>query len=252
MTIDMLSVVICSITPAKFERVTAMYRRLLAGSEFEIIGIHDARGMAEGYNRGLTQSRGEIAIFSHDDVEFLTPEFAPRLLGHMQHCDVLGVAGTTRLGDAKWVNAGMPYVYGQVGAPNPANGTFQVCIWSAAQRRVEGIRAMDGVFLCAKKSVAEALRFDEQAYKDFHLYDIDFTFRAYLAGHRLSVANDLYIVHESLGAPTRTWHQDAAHFQAKFKTSLSPQTGRMSQFTLVTAPTAADVVEVMTPPHWGV
>jgi len=246
----MISIVICSITPAKFNRVTQMYRRLLAGTEFEIIGIHDAKGMAEGYNRGLAQSRGDLIVFSHDDVEFLAPEFAPRLLGHLGHCDVLGIAGTTRLGDARWVNAGMPYVYGQVAAPNP-NGTYQVCIWSAAQRRIDGIRAMDGVFLCARRPVVESLRFDEQAYKDFHLYDIDFTFRAHLAGHRLSVANDLYLVHQSTGSGSRTWPQDAAHFQAKFRTALSPPTGRMSQFTLVTAPTAADVVEVMTPPHWG-
>ena len=246
----MLSVIICSITPAKFQRVTEMYRRLLAGNEFEIIGIHDAQGMAEGYNRGIAQSRGDLLIFSHDDTEFLAPEFAPRLIGHMRHCDVLGAAGTTRLTDAKWVNAGMPYVYGQVGAPNPVNGTYQVCIWSAARRRIDGIQAIDGVFLCARRKVAEALRFDQEAYKDFHLYDIDFTFRAYLASHRLSVANDLYLVHDSLGAATRTWHQDAAHFQEQFKTSLMRPTNRQSHFALVSAPTAADVVEVMTPPHW--
>jgi GT2 family glycosyltransferase len=246
----MLSVIICSITPAKFQRVTQMYQRLLAGNEFEIIGIHDAKGMAEGYNRGLAQSRGDLVLFSHDDVEFLAPEFAPRLLEHMRHCDVLGVAGTTRLGDAKWVNAGMPYVYGQVAAPNPGNGTYQVCIWSAAQRRVDGMHAMDGVFLCARRAVVEALRFDPQSYQDFHLYDIDFTFRAHLAGHRLSTANDLYLVHESLGSATRTWHQDAARFEAQFKATLAPPTRRVSHFALVSAPTAADVVDVMTPPHW--
>jgi GT2 family glycosyltransferase len=247
----MVSVIICSITPAKFQRVTQVYRRLLAGNEFEIVGIHDAKGMAEGYNRGLAQSRGELVIFSHDDVEFLAPEFAPRLLEHMSHCDVLGVAGTTRLIDAKWVNAGMPYVYGQVAAPNRANGTFELLIWSAAQRRVDGMMALDGVFLCVRRPVAQALRFDERSYRDFHLYDIDFTFRAHLTGHRLSVASDLYVVHESTGSASRTWLQDAAHFQDKFRTSLSPPTRCMSKFTLVSAPTAAEVVEVMTPPHWG-
>ena len=54
-----MSVVICSIDSAKFARVTDNYRKLLDGREFEIIGIHDARSLADGYNRGIANARGE-------------------------------------------------------------------------------------------------------------------------------------------------------------------------------------------------
>jgi hypothetical protein len=37
--------------------------------DLEIIGIHDARSLADGYNRGIAQSRGEHIILSHDDIE---------------------------------------------------------------------------------------------------------------------------------------------------------------------------------------
>lgn len=247
---DMLSVIICSIDPVKFSRVTQMYGRLLAGNEFEIVGVHDALSMAEGYNRGLARSRGDLVIFSHDDVEFLTREFFARVQGHLLHCDLLGVAGTTRLCDAKWVTSAMPYVYGQVATPNPQAGMFDVAIWSAAARRIDRMQGMDGVFFCMRREVAQAIRFDQETFRDFHLYDLDFTFRAHLAGLRLSVATDLYIIHQSPGEASRTWPIDAARFLEKFKNSLAPKPYRSCRFTIINVQTIADVVEVMTPPHW--
>jgi len=54
-----ISVLICSIDADKYARVTANYQRLLSGHPHEIIGIHDARSLAEGYNRAVQKSRGE-------------------------------------------------------------------------------------------------------------------------------------------------------------------------------------------------
>ena len=98
----MISIVICSIDARKIAAVSEMYARLFAGHAHEIIHIPDARGLCEGYNRGFAQSRGELVIFSHDDVEFRAPDFAERLLGHMAHCDVAGVAGTDKLSGGDW------------------------------------------------------------------------------------------------------------------------------------------------------
>ena len=69
-----ISVVICSIDARKFERVSENYRMLFAGRDIEIIGIHDARSLAEGYTRGIAQSRGARVILSHDDIEILTAD----------------------------------------------------------------------------------------------------------------------------------------------------------------------------------
>src|SRR5436305_10032323 len=105
----MISVIICSIDPVRFARVCANYRQVLGNEPHEIIGIHDAKGMCEGYNRGLAQARGDIVIFSHDDIEILTPEFATRLKKHLLRFDVVGIAGTLLLVGAGWFNAGPPY-----------------------------------------------------------------------------------------------------------------------------------------------
>ena len=79
-----ISVIVCSIDDRKFAEASAMYSRLLKSKSFEMIRIPDARGMCEGYNRGIDQSSGDVIIFSHDDVELLNPDFADRLLKHLE------------------------------------------------------------------------------------------------------------------------------------------------------------------------
>src|SRR5258706_14834538 len=106
-----ISIVICSIDARKFERVSENYRALFVGRDIEIIGIHDARSLAEGYNRGIAQSRGARVILSHDDIEILTADFAPRIDRHLGDFDLIGIAGTTRVVAGKWAAAGDPYVF---------------------------------------------------------------------------------------------------------------------------------------------
>jgi hypothetical protein len=70
---SMISVVFCSIDSVLTESIERHYRTLLGDEPHEVIAIRDARSLAEGYNRGLDRSSGDIVIFSHDDIEFLDP-----------------------------------------------------------------------------------------------------------------------------------------------------------------------------------
>ncbi|HEX4797078.1 MAG TPA: glycosyltransferase [Humisphaera sp.] len=246
----MISVIICSINQARFARAKYMYGQLLAGAQHEIIGIHDATGLAEGYIRGAVKSKGEWVIFSHDDVQFGAPDFLQRLMGHMEQCDVLGIAGTRRMTDAKWIASGMPYAYGQVATPDPSDGSISVIIWSVPARRIEHIQALDGVFLCVRRTILDTVQFDANTFKGFHHYDLDFTFRAHLAGHRLVVATDLHAVHDSPGKPDAAWEADAQKFRAKFAALLAPPLPRSTSFCIVKVKTVEDMVDVMTPSHW--
>jgi len=93
----MFTVVICSRDEHRFRNAAEMYRRLLADKTVEVIRVADARSLAEGYNRALSHSHGELLIFSHDDLKILAPDFAGRLESYLDRFDVVGVAGTTRL-----------------------------------------------------------------------------------------------------------------------------------------------------------
>jgi GT2 family glycosyltransferase len=247
----MVSVVMCSNNPEKFEPAKAMYRRLLAGGPFEIIAIRDVTGLAEGYNRGVATAQGSILIFVHDDVEFLANDFRSKLLGHLEHCDVLGVQGTTRLRDGQLTGAGPPYSYGQVAVPNPTYPEcYDVQFWSVQGRRSDGMQALDGLFICAKRHVAESIRFDQETFCGFHLYDLDFTFRAHLAGYSISVANDLYPVHRSHGDKGQHWKDDKERFEKKFSGRLFDRPWRPFKTAAMAVTSKAEVIDVMTPLHW--
>ncbi|HZN68207.1 MAG TPA: glycosyltransferase, partial [Tepidisphaeraceae bacterium] len=113
----MFSVIICSRDNARFRIASEMYSGLLRDRAMQVVRVADARSLAEGYNRALRHSRGDIVLFSHDDVEILGTDFGSRLEAHLERFDIVGVAGTTRLIHPKWSAAGMPYLFGQVAYP---------------------------------------------------------------------------------------------------------------------------------------
>ncbi len=218
---DMISIIICSINPAKFAAVSKNFADRMGDAAFEIIGIHDARSLSEGYNRGTALSRGDILIFCHDDIEILTPDFLSRIRRHLQAYDVVGCAGTSCLIDSKWAYAGDPFIHGIVAYPEedawPANRFFTI-VWGGFDRAVvEGIQALDGLFLAANRRVLDAVRFDEATFDGFHLYDIDFTYAAHLAGFRVAVFKDILIVHQSYGNFGDDWTPYADKFMRKYQ-----------------------------------
>lgn len=246
----MISVIICSRDDAKYLAVSACYQRVLPATPFEIIRISDASGLAEGFNRGIERAHGDTLLFCHDDIEVIEPAFYQRLVGHLEHADLIGVAGTTRLVSGRWDEAGPPYSYGQVVHPNSKSGWLELAIWSAPSRRIGGMQALDGLLLCGRRDLFNALKFDQQTFRGFHLYDIDLTYRAFLAGYRLAVCCDLGIVHHSPGHYDNQWAAEAQAFQNKHRGTLPPNPKRPSQCGVIAVKRHEELLEVMHPPHW--
>lgn len=219
-----VSVVVCSIDPAKFAAVTANLTAVLAGCEHEIIGIHDAGSLCEGYARGLARSRGDILVFCHDDIEILTPDFATRLRAHLERFDIVGPVGTTRMAGASWLYSGWPHQHGIVvhaaRGPNP----FRVEVYGAPAAAVPGAQALDGLFLAGRRAAVEAVGFDAATFDGFHLYDMDFTFRAHRADLRVAACPDLWMVHRSTGRMDGVWRRYADRFIECHADALPAQT----------------------------
>jgi GT2 family glycosyltransferase len=215
-----VSIVVCSIDRRKFRRVCDNYRTLYAGQAPEIIGIHDARSLAEGYERGIARAKGKVLILSHDDIEILTPDFAARVARHLGESDLIGVAGTTRLVEGRWAAAGDPYVYALMSSPLPGEGGYGTMLLGGEPLVVPGVQALDGVLLAMRREVFSAVRFDPVLFDGFHLYDLDFSFRAYRAGFRLAVCRDLLVIHESTGRYDAAWEEYKRRFEHKHRDSL--------------------------------
>lgn len=217
-----VSILVCSIDPEKFARVSFNYRELFCERNLEIIGIHDARSLAEGYNRGVAEAHGDILILSHDDIAVLTPDFAQRIVHHLSEFDLIGVAGTTKLVAGKWIEAGDPYVFTLMSFPDPDSGGYGTLLLGGGPVAVPAIRALDGVFMAMRRDVAEAIAFDAELFDDFHLYDLDFSFRAFLAGFKLAVCRDIVLIHDSDGNFGATWAEHKRRFESKHSAHLPP------------------------------
>jgi hypothetical protein len=217
---EKVSIVICSNNRAKFDKVEADFRGQFSRVDHEIIGIHDARSLCEGYNRGVDRSRGEIVIFAHDDIRIASPDFATKILSSLETCDVVGVAGTTRLRSVDWTRSGWPFLAGQVGNIQP-DGKRVVTLFGLHARLVLGAQALDGLFFAARRTVFGRVRFDEATFDGWHFYDLDFTYSAYLTGLRLGIRTDALLWHESVGRFDDRWRHYAARFLRKHAARLA-------------------------------
>jgi GT2 family glycosyltransferase len=239
----MISIIICSIDPLKFNRIVEHYRTLLASEPAEIIGIHDARSICEAYNRGLAATKGDIVIFSHDDIEIWTSEFVPRLQHHLGLYDAIGVAGATRVVNAHWCAAAAPYTFGQV--CRPYKGQFLVSVWGALKRLHGGIQVMDGLFLAFRRDVIQRVAWDAATFDGFHGYDVDCTYRAHLLGYRLAVALDLPMFHMSPGNFSPDWERYNLAFLRKHAATLAPPTARFMGSSSVLTSSKHEATQIM-------
>ena len=213
-----VSIIICSVTPERFAKVCANYRALLASIPHEIIGIHDARSLCEGYNRGVARASGEILLFSHDDIEIVTPDLAARLLGHLRRYDLVGIAGTTTLMSGNWTAAGWPHLRGQVGSRSASRARpLGTTVFGLAQESIAPVEALDGVFFAARREVLDRIRFDQETFDGWHLYDLDFSYSAHLAGFRTAVCQDICLIHDSRGDFRADWRRYIDRFEAKHR-----------------------------------
>jgi len=210
------SVVVCSIDPGKFARVRASYARAFADAPWELIGIHDARSLAEGYARGFAQARGDMIVFSHDDIEILSPDLGGALADALQCLDVVGVVGATQLAGPAHAWGGKAYTRGRIAEPARNGAGVDLVLYNPAPDVTTGLQAIDGVFMATTREAVAATGFDATTFDGFHLYDLDFSYRAHLAGLRVGVTSDIVLRHDSEGGFDARWEEYARRFLAKF------------------------------------
>ncbi|MDR3089249.1 MAG: glycosyltransferase family protein [Desulfobulbaceae bacterium] len=215
------SVIICSINPWKFASCARHYEALLAGFPYEIIGIHDAASLAEGYNRGMARAAGDIFIFSHDDLLILDDHFATKISERLRDYDILGFAGTSRLTPGSWLASGQPCLRGVMAHTSRQRlglALYGVDEWPVAG----GIEAIDGLLMIAQRQAALAVGFDAATFDGFHCYDLDFSFAAHLSGRKIGVVCDMPIIHSSGGDFTGdSWRRYTRLFQQKYAGKLA-------------------------------
>ena len=242
----MISVISCSIDPAKAAFIEGHYHALLGDEPHEFIGVKAPRSLSEGYNSAIDRSRGDILIFSHDDIEFLDPAtWLRRLKTHLQSYDMIGLAGTSKLVSAAWSMAGPPYTFGQVCERDGRMAPFSVLLCSVPAPAIGGIQAIDGLFIATRRHVLDRVRFDQETFDGFDVYDIDFSFSAYRAGFRVAVAANLPVLHYSQGNFGQNWRRYAEKFMRKMQSQLPTFRPRRFLHARVGAQTREEMLEIL-------
>ena len=107
-----ISAIVCSIDRAKFDAVARSFRQRFAGHAFELVGLHDARSLAEAYNRGAAQATGEVLVICARRHRAPHRRFpAPR--ASRSH-DGIGIAGASKVTGPRWDHAGQRHMHGSV------------------------------------------------------------------------------------------------------------------------------------------
>ncbi|HET6604093.1 MAG TPA: glycosyltransferase [Xanthomonadaceae bacterium] len=231
-----ISVVTCSVRPERLEKLRASCEAALAGGPWELVHIADARSLCEGYRRGIARATGTILVLCHDDVRLLAPDFRARLVRHLEHFDLVGPAGTTRMQGPSIVWGGPPHAHNWVMYPGRVEGTVRVTIASAFGPVVAGTQALDGLLMAGRRACFERIGFDAETFDGFHHYDLDFSYRAFRAGLKLATCQDLLVEHASEGRYDEHWKQYAVAFQRKFP--------ELARAPFSSAPTAYDMDQV--------
>jgi tetratricopeptide (TPR) repeat protein len=210
-----VSVVVCSIHPQRLERMRGNFEWALGERAREFIVITDARSLCEGYQRGLERSRHDLVVFSHDDVELLSPRALDNLERALQRCDIVGLAGSRLVNGPAVTWAGHPHIHGWIAYPAPGN-RWRASVFSLASGLIQGMQSIDGLFFAARRESAARIGFDAATFDGFHFYDLDFSYRAHLEGLALAVCTDAVAIHASEGRFDETWRVYADRFRRKY------------------------------------
>ena len=219
-----VSIVTCSVRPALLAEMQASFRAGMGEREHEFISIGDARSLSEGYNRGLALARHPIVVFSHDDVELLSPRPFDALEHALRDHEVVGLAGATLAAGPAVMWAGHPNLRGFVAIPASSKSEAVLAtLFSLECGVLGGMQALDGFLFEVRRDAAGPLGFDAATFDGFHFYDLDFTYRAHLAGMKVAVTTDVCALHRSLGNFGDDWKRYSARFAQKYPALAGPR-----------------------------
>lgn len=186
------------LSQAEFGERSLLGRCLPRLGEFQPFGLKLAHGntqpLAALYNAAIDDAEpDDVLVFVHDDVQIDDWMLAHRLEEALQHFDVVGVAGNTRVQHRQvtWYLQPEPEAPGVPSLWDHGYLSGAICHGvpqghlSVYGPMPQPVRLLDGVFMAVRAGPLQqsGVRFD--AALGFHFYDLDFCLSAHQAGLRL-------------------------------------------------------------------
>lgn len=220
----MISIIVCSTNPQTTAALQQNVEEKI-GVPFEIISLDNSNNnysIFSAYNEGISKSKYETLCFMHEDVLLHTSDWGLSIIRHldMPSVGIIGVCGCTTL--AKIPSPWSLYEhYMYLLQSTPTRKKHQL-LQSGFDKSpdLKPVLVVDGVFMAAKKSLFEKIRFDETSFSGYHAYDIDICLQAHTLGYKNFAINDILIEHFSKGYHNKGWVINAMALSDKWKDHL--------------------------------
>ncbi len=223
----MLTLVICSKFP---ETSPALLKNIAetVGCEYEVVHIDNSQGrysIFQAYNEGVRLSKGEYLCFMHEDLHFHSNNWGSKVENYLKDLNVglLGVAGVSAVPSAGDARMG-GYFWGcnwdryYILEKQPRYTTDRKKITPSGILREAA--AVDGLWFCMPKRIFSQVRFDEDTYGGFHLYDFDISMQVQMTGLKVMLCDDIIVEHDSVGIFSPSFADNLDLFGKKWKSQL--------------------------------
>lgn len=226
----MISIIICSRTPSISSDLIDNINKTI-GVQYELICIDNstnAYSIFSAYNEGVKRSQFDILCFMHDDISFKSNNWGQSVLNRFTASKIgaIGVAGSPYYAilPGAWWSGG--YICQSV------FGEHELA-YQAKNDNALPVVVLDGLWFCVRKSLFNAIRFDDATFNGFHYYDIDISLQIHQQGYVLLNIYDIAIKHSS-GKLDEIWLKNAILLQNKWQKSLPLSIVNISYFKEVT------------------
>lgn len=234
----MISVIICSTRHTTRPELVDNIRQTI-GTQYEIVHIDNSAGqygICQAYNVGVERAKGDILCFMHEDVEFHSMDWG-KLVEHYfanNEIGMLGVAGS-RLVPARsdWRFIDLRYLVLRhiQGITSPSGFYFVKPQDWEPTGHLHQVAILDGVWFCIPRDLFRSIRFDQETFPSFHLYDSDISMQVNHLGKKLYVCDDVILEHFSEGTFSESFSTGLDGFLRKWASVLPLVLGAESPLT---------------------
>lgn len=216
----MLSIIISSRDISLFSQLAKNIDDTV-GCEYEIVRIENLNyfGICKAYNLGVAKAKYCNFCFVHEDVKFQTVGWGTTVCEILNDPKIglIGIAGQTYRSKipSTWYSFCAPENSIAINVIQHSKKNIEHTYINPDNKKLAEVIVCDGVFLCSRRDVLIKYPFDEDTFKNFHFYDLDFAL-SIRKDYKSVVTFNVLLEHFSIGKLDNRWTKEAIKFYKKW------------------------------------
>ena len=198
------------------------------GITYEVITVSNTtgeKGICEIYNQSAQKAKYDLLCFMHEDIKIETEGWGSvvkNIFADNPDIGLIGIAGTgyKALSPSGWEDYGDINIYTHIiQSYKYSTNEPGIINKNPTNEKLPNVACVDGVWFCTTKTIALEFPFDEQLFKGFHCYDLDFSLSVGQK-YKVAITYDILLNHFSEGNYDRTWVDENLKFHKKWNKRL--------------------------------